>query len=185
MVRQIAGGASPHHPLFTPTAKTASSSFRAWRTGDPEPDHHTIRTTVKVGRRRTGSPHPEGHTAYVTNEKAPTTLRRRPRHPSVTATIPVGQAPRKIVVQPSPAAPALTQARASAGTSTNLTATAQPEGQVIKLGALTFSDHGTKDVKGLAELDLEADDYYFAPTFLRGEPGQQLTLQIETVRDVA
>jgi plastocyanin len=58
-------------------------------------------------------------------------------------------------------------------------ATAQPEGQVITLGTLTFSDHGTKDVKGQAELDLEADDYYFAPTFLRGAPGQRLTLEIE------
>jgi plastocyanin len=61
----------------------------------------------------------------------------------------------------------------------NPTTTAQPDGPVIKLGALTFSDHGTKDVKGQTALDLEADDYYFAPTFLRGEPGQKLTLEIE------
>jgi plastocyanin len=47
------------------------------------------------------------------------------------------------------------------------------------LGDLTFSDHGTKEVKGQAEMDLEADDYYFAPTFLRGKPGQKLTLEVE------
>jgi plastocyanin len=34
-------------------------------------------------------------------------------------------------------------------------------------------------VKGQAKLDLEADDYYFAPAFLRGEPSQKLALEIE------
>jgi plastocyanin len=34
-------------------------------------------------------------------------------------------------------------------------------------------------VTGLAEISLEADDYYFAPTFLHGEPGQALTLAVE------
>ena len=34
-------------------------------------------------------------------------------------------------------------------------------------------------VTGQATHDLEADDYYFEPTFLRGEPGQRLTLEIE------
>jgi plastocyanin len=36
-----------------------------------------------------------------------------------------------------------------------------------------------KDVTGLAELDLEADEYYFEPAFLRGAPGQKLKLEIE------
>lgn len=36
-----------------------------------------------------------------------------------------------------------------------------------------------KDVTGLAELDLEADEYYFEPAFLRGTPGQKLKLEIE------
>jgi YVTN family beta-propeller protein len=121
----------------------------------------------------------DGHTAYVTNEGANDVSVVDLTSRSVTATIPVGHAPRKIVVQPSPVAPALPQARASVGPSTNPTATAQTEGQVITLGALTFSDHGTKDVKGQTELDLEADDYYFAPTFLQGAPGQTLTLEIE------
>jgi plastocyanin len=55
----------------------------------------------------------------------------------------------------------------------------QPKEQSITLGGLTFSNHGTKDVKGQAELDLEADNYYFGPTFLRGTPGQKLKLEIE------
>jgi plastocyanin len=36
-----------------------------------------------------------------------------------------------------------------------------------------------KDVSGLAEVDLEADEYYFDPAFLRGTPGQKLKLEIE------
>ena len=36
-----------------------------------------------------------------------------------------------------------------------------------------------KDVTGLAEVDLEADEYYFEPAFLRGTPGQKLKLEIE------
>lgn len=55
----------------------------------------------------------------------------------------------------------------------------QPSGRSITLGGLTFSNHGTKDAKGQGELNLEADNYYFAPTFLRGTPGQKLKLEIE------
>jgi plastocyanin len=54
-----------------------------------------------------------------------------------------------------------------------------PKGKSITLGDLTFSDHGTKDLKGQAELDLEADNYYFEPTFLRGTPGQKIKVQIK------
>ena len=55
----------------------------------------------------------------------------------------------------------------------------QSVGRSITLGDLTFSTHGTKDVKGQGDLDLEADNYYFAPTFLRGTPGQKLKVEIE------
>ena len=54
-----------------------------------------------------------------------------------------------------------------------------PKGKSITLGDLTFSDHGTKDVRGQGELDLEADNYYFEPTFLRGTPGQKIKIQIK------
>jgi len=50
----------------------------------------------------------------------------------------------------------------------------------ITLGGVTYANHGTKDVRNLAKLDLEADDYYFSPTFLRGRPGQKLTLLVES-----
>lgn len=55
----------------------------------------------------------------------------------------------------------------------------QPSGRSITLGDLTFSNHGTKEVKDQGELDLEADNYYFEPTFLRGTPGQKLKVEIE------
>lgn len=48
-----------------------------------------------------------------------------------------------------------------------------------KLGAATFNDHGTKDASGQARIELEADNYYFSPTFVRGKPGQKLTLTIK------
>ena len=41
------------------------------------------------------------------------------------------------------------------------------------------SDHGTQQVTGLLDVELEADDYYFAPTYLEGESGQALTLTVE------
>jgi len=36
-----------------------------------------------------------------------------------------------------------------------------------------------KDVTGLAELHLEADEYYFEPAFLQETPGQKLKLEVE------
>ena len=47
------------------------------------------------------------------------------------------------------------------------------------MSGVTYADHGTKDVRKLSKLELEADDYYFGPTFLRGNPGQRLTLMME------
>ncbi len=46
------------------------------------------------------------------------------------------------------------------------------------LGAIQFNDHGTKDASGKSSLELEVDEYYYNPTFIKGTPGQQLTLEI-------
>src|SRR5262249_50296928 len=43
-----------------------------------------------------------------------------------------------------------------------------------------YANHGTKDAQSSSTLELEADDYYFSPTFLRGKPGQKLTLIVES-----
>ena len=181
VIGQIPLGASPHHPLFTPNGQSGLVVSQ----GPSEltildPAHNTVRSTVLVGK----APHwiatsSDGRTAYVTNEGSNDVSVVDLASQRVTATIPVGHAPRKIVVQPGPAGPAWSSALAPTGAPTGPAATAEPEARSITLGDLTFADHGTKDVTGQAELDLEADDYYFAPTFLRGAPGQTLTLEIE------
>src|SRR5688572_15727084 len=38
--------------------------------------------------------------------------------------------------------------------------------------------HGSQDVSGSTELELEADDFYFGPTVLEGEAGQTLALSL-------
>jgi plastocyanin len=43
--------------------------------------------------------------------------------------------------------------------------------------------HGTTDVTGTSELELEADDFYFGPTVLDGDAGQQLTLSLHNEGD--
>jgi plastocyanin len=40
-------------------------------------------------------------------------------------------------------------------------------------------DHGAADLSGLSETSLELDDFYFEPTVLMGEPGQQLSIELE------
>jgi YVTN family beta-propeller protein len=180
LVGQIPVGASPHHPLFTPHGQfglVVSQGPGELALLDPLSD--TVSGSVPVGK----APHwiavsSDGRTAYVTNEGSNDVSVVDLASRRVTATIPVGNAPRKIVVQADSARPAAGTVPAPAAATTPTTAV-QPPGQPIKLGELTFADHGTKDVKGQTELELEADDYYFAPTFLRGTPGQTLTLEIE------
>ncbi len=181
VVGQIPVGASPHHPLFTPNGQfglVVSQGPGELALLDPSSD--MVSGSVLVGK----APHwiavsSDGRTAYVTNEGSNDVSVVDLASRRVTATIPVGNAPRKIVVQADSARPAAGTVPPPAAAATTPATAVQATGQPIKLGELTFADHGTKDVKGQAELELEADDYYFAPTFLRGEPGQMLTLEIE------
>jgi plastocyanin len=52
-------------------------------------------------------------------------------------------------------------------------------------GTLTINgekanDHGTKDLSGMTEADVEMDDeFYFEPTVLKGTPGQMLSIKLE------
>ena len=41
------------------------------------------------------------------------------------------------------------------------------------------NSHGTKDVKDGQTLEMEADDYYFGPTFLKGPAGAKVTLELQ------
>jgi plastocyanin len=42
----------------------------------------------------------------------------------------------------------------------------------------TANLHGTADVSGGSQAELELDDYYFGPTVLTGKPGQSLKLEL-------
>ena len=45
----------------------------------------------------------------------------------------------------------------------------------------TVTNKGTKDVstKGATSMELELDNFYFEPTFIKAAPGQKLTLEIK------
>jgi len=177
IVSQIPVGASPHHPLFTPDGHAGLVvSQGPGVLAILDPTHDTVSATVVVGK----APHwiatsSDGHTAYVTNEGSNDVSVVDLAHHTVTATVPVGNAPRKIVVQPGPGP---TAAVSPAG-STGATVVAQSGGQAVPPGNAPAADHGTQDMRGKAEVHLEADDYYFEPTFLRGQPGQTVKLEIE------
>jgi predicted lipoprotein with Yx(FWY)xxD motif len=56
--------------------------------------------------------------------------------------------------------------------------------KTVRLGDQTFIDKGTQDASGRTTFIMEADDFYFEPTFVRGTAGQKLTLQIENESSV-
>jgi len=176
IVTQIPVGTSPHYTPFTPDGRWALAVIQGpGELGILDTTSNTLAGTVAVGK----APHwstssSDGHTAYVTNEGSNDVSVVDLANRAVTATIAVGSAPRKIAVQPVSGAAATTLAPVRAA--------AAPSGtrKSITLGGVTYADHGTKDVRTRARLELEADDYYFSPTFLRGKPGQKLTLVVES-----
>jgi plastocyanin len=42
----------------------------------------------------------------------------------------------------------------------------------------TVNDHGTKDLAGKDELELEQDDFYFGPTYIKAAPGAQVKVKL-------
>lgn len=179
IVDRVPVGASPHHPLFTPDGRLGLVVSQG--PGDLEildPTGHTMRGTIAVGK----LPHwiavsADSRTAYVTNEGSNTVsvvdlVARR-----VTATIPVGNGPRKIALQPGSPAAGLDVRTGSAGAPSAPPAPA--DAPSLTVGHWMFSDHGTAMVIDQPTRALVVDDYYFAPTFLRGRPGQTLHLEIE------
>ncbi len=176
IVTRIAVGASPHYAPFTPDGRWALAVVQGpGELGILDTANNTLAATVAVGR----TPHwstssSDGHTAYVTNEGSNDVSVVDLASRTVTATIAVGSAPRKVAVQPVSGAAATTPAPVRAA--------AAPSGKSksITVGGVTYADHGTKDVRNRSKLELEADDYYFSPTFLQGKPGQKLTLVVES-----
>ena len=56
-------------------------------------------------------------------------------------------------------------------------AASESEGTKTTLAGVSANDHGTKQVSGKTEIEL--DDYYFDPTVLKGKPGQKVTLELK------
>ena len=57
------------------------------------------------------------------------------------------------------------------------------EGASTTLGGQKANGHGSQDVAGESELDLELDDFYFEPTVLTGNAGETLKLDLENEGD--
>jgi len=175
IVAQIPVGASPHYAPFTPDGRWALAVVQGpGELGILDTAGNTLAGTVAVGK----TPHwsassSDGRLAYVTNEGSNDVSVVDLASRTVMATIAVGNAPRKIAVQPVSGPAATTPAPARAAAAPSATS------KSITLGGVSYADHGTKDVRDRAKLELEADDYYFSPTFLRGKPGQTLTLLVE------
>lgn len=173
IVTSIPVGASPHYAPFTPDGRLALAVVQGpSELGILDTATNTLSGTVSVGK----APHwsvssSDGRTAYVTDEGSNDISVVDVTSRTVVATIPVGNAPRKIAVQPTSGAVATGPVRVAARPA---------KSGSVQLGGVTYADHGTKDVRKVSKLELEADDYYFAPTFLRGTPGQKLTLIVES-----
>jgi plastocyanin len=58
---------------------------------------------------------------------------------------------------------------------------AGPTGELTQFGQITYANWGGRRASGMATFDLDAGDFYFKGTFIQGEPGQTLTLQIRNV----
>src|SRR6058998_1213602 len=165
IVTQIPVGTSPHYTPFTPDGRWALAVIQGpGELGILDTTSNTLAGTVAVGK----TPHwstssSDGHTAYVTNEGSNDVSVVDLASRMVTATIAVGNAPRKIAVQPvsGPAATTPAPERAAAAPS--------GKSKSITLSGVNYADHGTKYVRNMAKLELEADDYYFSPTLLRGK----------------
>src|SRR5215475_8781150 len=166
LVGQIPVGASPHHVMTLPNGSAGLVVSQGPGTLEFfDPTRRTVSRTVQVGT----NPHwlavsTDGRTAYVTNEGSQDVSVVDVASGTVTATIQAGNAPRKIVVQPGPGGERTTPGPAASSPTH---------------GTVTISDHGTLEVAGQTTLEVEADEYYFKPTFLQGAPGQRLQLEIE------
>lgn len=173
IVAQIPVGASPHYAPFTPDGRWALAVVQGpGELAILDTATNTVAGTVAVGKApHWSTPSSDGRTAYVTNEAANDVSVVDLAGRRVLATIPAGRAPRKIAVQPGATATAASPATAPAAPG--------KESKTVTMNGVTYADHGTKDVRKLSKLELEADDYYFGPSVLRGNPGQKLTLMME------
>ena len=173
VVGQIPVGASPHEAPFTADGRWGLAvSQGPGELAILDVANGTVAGTVTVGK----LPHwvtstSDGRMAYVANEGSNEVSVVDLANRTVIATIPVGNAPRKIAVQQTGAP------RAAVPTAPAVASRAQQK--TVTIGGVNYADHGTKDIGSLKVVKVEADDYYFGPTFLRGKPGQRVRLRIE------
>lgn len=52
------------------------------------------------------------------------------------------------------------------------------DGDSIVVAGENANDHGTEEVAGVPEFELELDEFYFSPTVLSGEAGQTISLEL-------
>src|ERR687892_436930 len=57
--------------------------------------------------------------------------------------------------------------------------------ETVTIAGQEATNHGSEDVTGLSEFELEIDDFYFEPTVLEGEAGQTLSLSLHNEGGVA
>ncbi|MFL6237866.1 MAG: cupredoxin domain-containing protein [Actinomycetes bacterium] len=51
--------------------------------------------------------------------------------------------------------------------------------QKQSIAGVSANVHGTHDVTGMSAFEIEADNFYFEPSVLKGTPGQHLTITIK------
>ena len=64
--------------------------------------------------------------------------------------------------------------------STDTTSTEPP---LVDLGG-AVTNHGTKDIGSSTKVDLQLDDLYFAPTFIKAKPGSQVDISLKNEGEV-
>ncbi len=164
---QIPVGASPHQAPLTADGRWALvPSQGPGELGIIETASGSVAATIPVGKTpHWVTPSSDGTMAYVTNEGSNDVSVVDLAGRKVVATVPVGNGPRKIAVQP--------------GAIRKAGGFVPAAGRAVTIGGIAFSDHGTEDVRTATDVAVRADDYYFAPTFLRGRAGQRLRLHVE------
>jgi plastocyanin len=56
-----------------------------------------------------------------------------------------------------------------------------PAGELVQVGSVTYANWGERNARRETTRELDAGDFYFKGTFIRGEPGQKLTLAISNI----
>jgi plastocyanin len=67
---------------------------------------------------------------------------------------------------------------ACGGDDSDTTSTASNEPPLVALSG-NVSNHGTKDIGTATKVDVQLDDLYFAPTFIKAKPGSEVEISLK------